>query len=51
MIEFNSANVLKNFEKLNHVGGVVVSNEDEKLKNLFKLLNEEIVIRKEKLYI
>lgn len=48
IIDFASM-VLKNFEKLNHVGGVVVSNEDEKLKNLFKLLNEEIVIRKEKL--
>ena len=48
IIDFASM-VLKNFEKLNHVGGVVVSNEDEKLKNLFKLLNEEIAMRKEKL--
>ena len=48
IIDFASM-VLKNFEKLNHVGGVVVSNEDEKLKNLFKLLNEEIAARKEKL--
>lgn len=48
IIDFASM-VLKNFEKLNHVGGVVVSNEDEKLKNLFKLLNEEITVRKEKL--
>lgn len=48
IIDFASM-VLKNFEKLNHVGGVVVSNEDEKLKNLFKLLNEEIAERKEKL--
>ena len=48
IIDFASM-VLKNFEKLNHVGGVVVSNEDEKLKNLFKLLNEEITTRKEKL--
>lgn len=48
IIDFASM-VLKNFEKLNHVGGVVVSNEDEKLKNLFKLLNEEITKRKEKL--
>lgn len=47
-IDFASM-VLKNFEKLNHVGGVVVSNEDEKLKNLFKLLSEEIETRKEKL--
>ena len=41
--------VLKNFDKLNHVGGVVCASEDEKLKNLFKLLNEEIEMRKEKL--
>lgn len=48
IIDFASM-VLKNFEKLNHVGGVVIFNEDEKLMNLFKLLNEEIVMRKEKL--
>ena len=48
IIDFASM-VLKNFEKLNHVGGVVVSNEEEKLKNLFKMLNEEIAMRKEKL--
>lgn len=41
--------VLKNLEKLNHVGGVVTSSEDEKLKNLFKLLFDEIKARKEKL--
>lgn len=41
--------VLKNFEQLNHVGGVVTSSEDEKLKNLFKLLRAEIETRKEKL--
>ena len=41
--------VLKNFDKLNHVGGVVTASEDEKLKNLFKLLNTEIESRKEKL--
>ncbi|QFJ53729.1 type VII secretion protein EssC [Pseudobutyrivibrio xylanivorans] len=41
--------VLKNFEGLNHVGGVVTSSEDEKLKNLFKLLYSEIEMRKEKL--
>lgn len=48
IIDFASM-VLKNFEGLNHVGGVVVSNEDEKLKNLFKLLTEQIEMRKEKL--
>lgn len=39
---------LKNFEKLHHVGGVVTISEEEKLKNLFKLLLEEIQIRKAK---
>lgn len=41
--------ILKNFEKLNHVGGVVLSSEEEKLKNLFKLLLQELDARKEKL--
>lgn len=41
--------VLKSLEKLNHVGGVVCSADDEKLKNLLKLLNEEIISRKEKI--
>ena len=48
IIDFASR-VLKNFEKLNHVGGVVCPSEDEKLKNLFKLLNTEIETRKQKL--
>lgn len=48
IIDFASM-VLKNFEKLNHVGGVVCPSEDEKLKNLFKLLKDEIDRRKEKL--
>lgn len=47
-IDFASM-VLKNFEKLNHVGGVVCPSEDEKLKNLFKLLRTEIEERKERL--
>lgn len=42
---------LKNYEMLNHVGGVVTSAEDEKLKNLFKLLFEEMNSRKEKLLV
>lgn len=41
--------ILKNFEELNHVGGVVLASEDEKLKNLFKLLGEELAVRKRKL--
>ena len=48
IIDFASM-FLKNFEKLNHVGGVVCPSEDEKLKNLFKLINAEIEERKEKL--
>ena len=48
IIDFASM-VLKNFEDLSHVGGVVTSSEDEKLKNLFKLLHGEIASRKEKL--
>lgn len=48
IIDFASM-VLKNFEQLNHVGGVVTASEDEKLRNLFKLLYGEIELRKEKL--
>lgn len=45
IIDFG-AMYLTNFEPLNHVGGVVTIAEDEKLKNLFKLLMEEIQNRK-----
>lgn len=48
IIDFGSM-ILKTFESLNHVGGVVCTSEDEKLKNLIKLLQEEIVLRKQKL--
>lgn len=48
ILDFGSM-VLKNFETLKHIGGVVCSSEDEKLKNLFKLMFEEIEIRKEKM--
>lgn len=37
---------LRQFDKLNHVGGVVTAFEDEKLKNLFKLISDEIYRRK-----
>lgn len=46
ILDFNSM-ILKNFEELNHVGGVVCSSEDEKLRNLFKLLYGEISTRKD----
>ncbi len=48
ILDFGSM-VLKNFENLNHVGGVVCSSDDEKLKNMFKLLFSEILTRKERL--
>ena len=48
IIDFGTM-ILKQFESLNHVGGVVTSAEDEKLKNLIKLLEEEIVLRKERM--
>lgn len=38
--------VLKIFEDAAHVGGVVLSNEEEKCKNLFKLLNGMVIQRK-----
>ena len=43
-----ASETLKAFSKLNHVGGVVVAGEDEKLKNLFKLLQNEIDNRRDK---
>ena len=39
---------LKNFEDMNHVGGIVTISQGEKLKNLFKLLTEELQHRKTK---
>jgi len=39
--------ILKTFEEMNHVGGVITSSEDEKLKNFFKMMNEEIYRRKD----
>jgi len=41
--------ILKNFEGLSQVGGVVTASEDEKLKNLFRLLSREAAGRKAKL--
>lgn len=38
--------VLKIFEDSAHVGGVVLSNEEEKCKNLFKMLNGMVIQRK-----
>ena len=48
IIDFASM-AMKVFEPLAQVGGVVTSSEDEKLKNLFKLLFEEVAARKQKM--
>lgn len=48
IIDFGSM-VLKIFENLAHVGGVVCPSDDEKLKNLFKYLNDQVAYRREKL--
>lgn len=39
--------ILRNFAKLNHVGGIIAPNEEEKLKNFMKMMNTEITQRKE----
>lgn len=39
---------LKNYEKLHHIGGIVTIGDEEKIKNLFKLILEEIQFRKSK---
>lgn len=39
--------LLKNFEKLRHIGGIITPDEDEKLKNLIKMITSIIVERKE----
>lgn len=46
IIDFASM-VLKNLEKLAHVGGVVCPADDEKLKNLLKYLTDQINYRRE----
>ena len=46
IIDFGSM-ILRNFAELHHCGGVVCVSDDEKLKNLFKLLQTEMVKRKE----
>ena len=41
--------ILKNFERMNHVGGVVILSEDEKMKNFMKMMLAELKHRKEAL--
>ena len=38
--------ILKNFSELNHVGGVIVANEEEKLKTFLKMIQNMIQERK-----
>lgn len=42
-----ASKVLKIYEKLNHVGGVLTDSDDECIKNFFKMMLEEIDRRKE----
>lgn len=42
-----ASKVMKIYEGLNHVGGVLTDADDEKLKNFFKMIREEIADRKE----
>lgn len=48
ILDFGSM-IFRNYESLHHVGGVVCSYEEEKCRNLFKLLSQEMEERKEKL--
>ncbi len=48
IIDYSSM-ILTQFSDLPHVGGVVTPNENEKLNNLFKMLTNEISVRKQKL--
>lgn len=42
-----ASKVLKMFEGMNHVGGVVTDADDERIKNLLKMMEEEVSRRKE----
>ena len=48
IIDFGPS-IISNYKDLPHVGGVVTDKEDEKLKNLFKMLFQEMDARKDKL--
>ena len=47
ILDFNSG-VFKTMEKLNLIGGVVTLDDEEKLKNLLKMMRDEIAARKER---
>lgn len=46
LLDFASM-VLKNYESLKHVGDVITYTEDEKLKNFFKMMEQELANRKD----
>lgn len=46
ILDFGSK-VLKVFEKMNHVGGVLTDADDERIKNFFKMMSEEVENRKD----
>ena len=46
LLDFASM-ILKNFEELSHVGDVITYVEDEKLKNFFKMMEQELAMRKD----
>ena len=46
MIDYGSES-LRRYQKLNHTGGIIYAGEEEKFKNLFKMIEEEFKIRKE----
>lgn len=48
ILDFGSM-VLKNLEGLEHVGGVVCPDQDERLKNLFKFLQEQLALRRSRM--
>lgn len=48
ILDFGSM-VLKNLEGLQHVGGVVCPDQDERLKNLFKFLQEQLTLRRSRM--
>jgi len=48
ILDFGSM-ILKNLEKLKHIGGVIISSEEERIINLFKMLTCELAHRKERL--
>lgn len=44
-----ASKILKNYERLNHVGGVVLLSDEDKLQNFLRMMKNEIQIRKDKL--